>query len=355
MNISIKATAQQVEQLWFSQEADVAGSFEEFIGRRPVRYFSYGRWAILAALYSVGIKENDPVLLPAFICRDLLSAINTIGALPVYYHMERNLQGVELPTSLIEAKAALVVNYFGFPQKMEPFQRYCRMTGAALIEDNAHGFLSRDENGKALGTRGDIGIFSLRKTVMLPNGAALVMNSPENNYHLKPQIMPRTGIFISYRIKCTLRTLTPFINLRTIRALTIFSRRMRRLKTGYELLPSAPDAEYRLPYQEAPCRELFRAITHLDVAGECARRRQLYTLLDPLVRSAGYEPVFPSLPEHVVPYAYPFYSAENRIGKARKLLARIHLECFPWPELPDAVVSQAPEHYKSVWMIPFLW
>ncbi len=74
-----------------------------------------------------------------------------------------------------------------------------------------------------------------------------------------------------------------------------------------------------------------------------------------MMRNAGFKPVFDSLPDKVVPFAYPFYSAANQIGTAKQTLKKIDLECFPWPELPDAIFPKAPEHYRSVWMVGFLW
>jgi len=304
----------------------------------------------------LGCTNGDKILLPAFICRDLLSAINTAGFIPVYYDVNRNLQLADPPDLLPPAKAVLVVNYFGFPQNLDPFHQYCKRTGAVMIEDNAHGFLSRDEKGHALGTRGEIGIFSIRKTIALPNGAAMVINVPDRRYQLNPQkITSRAGGSISFTMKRILRKLQPFIDLRMIRLFVSIIRAARKIRTGHEILPSAPDAEFRLPENAVPCEALLSSLAHLDENHEVSRRRELYFILDSIIKRIGYEPVFPSLPDNVVPYAYPFYSSENKIGIARKTLKKIKLDCFPWPELPDAVNPKAPEQYKSIWMVGFLW
>ena len=117
-----------------------------------VRLFSLGRYALLAALRVTGVSPGDKVLVPGFICRDLLASIHAVQGTPVFYPVDRTLA----PQSLLAAqgaKAILAVNYFGFPQSLEPFRRYCAEHGASLIEDNAHGFLSRDALGHALGSR----------------------------------------------------------------------------------------------------------------------------------------------------------------------------------------------------------
>ena len=161
-------------------------NFEKFVNSPDIRYFSYGRHAIHAAIETAGIGMGDKVLLPSFICRELLSSINVTGATPIYYNVDESLQ-LSLPQeSLPHAHAILAVNFFGFPQDIAPFRAFCDRTGAILIEDNAHGFLSRDEHGIILGTRGDFGIFSLRKTLPIPNGAALLINTKGRKWTLPP-------------------------------------------------------------------------------------------------------------------------------------------------------------------------
>ncbi|MCX5829714.1 MAG: DegT/DnrJ/EryC1/StrS family aminotransferase [Deltaproteobacteria bacterium] len=356
MTVSPKDIAGYIHKLYFPPSRKVSWSFDDFIGRHPVRYFGYCRWALFEALQAAGIVKDDKVLIPGFICRDLLSAINTIGAIPSYYNVDKHTQLADDPDSLPWAKVILAVNYFGFPQKLEPFHRYCKRTGAVLIEDNAHGFLSHDEEGQALGTRGDIGIFSLRKTLMLQNGAAMVVNACDKSYTIKPQIeIKQAGMSISFATKLFLKKSSWFINLRMIRYLSLFIRTVRKITTGHWIAPSAPDAEFRLPVNAAPCIELRYSLDYLDVEQEISRRRGLYRLLDSVMRQNDFEPVFATLSAQVVPYTYPFYASGHRIDKAKEVLKKLHLECFPWPELPDAVAPEAPTEYKSVWMIPFLW
>ncbi|MCX5816442.1 MAG: DegT/DnrJ/EryC1/StrS family aminotransferase [Proteobacteria bacterium] len=356
MNTLQKANAERISHLCFPTENSGDWSFDAFVNHRSVRYFSYGRHALYEALRVIGCAKGDSVLLPAFICRELLSAINTIGAVPVYYHVDKDLQLAELPDALPFAKTILAVNYFGFPQSLEPFQRYAARTEAVIIEDNAHGFLSRDEEGQALGTRGDIGIFSLRKTLMLPNGAAMVINAHDKSYTIKPQIVPSAaGISISFRVKRLIHKSQRFIDLRMIRFLTSIIRTARKITSGNRIAPSAPDAEFRLPGNAAPCIELQYFLDHLDAEQEISRRCELYRLLDSVMRRNGFEPVFASLPEHVVPYAYPFYTSGNQIDEVKEVLEKLDLECFSWPELPEDVIPTAPNWFKNIRIIGFSW
>jgi len=347
---------QLAREIYRRPSIETGWSLEEYCKGSEIRYFSFGRHALYAALKSIGVAKGDRVLVPAFICRDLLSSINALGAIPEFYAVEKSLNIKDSPELLPDARVILAVNYFGFPQDMEPFRAYCARTGAVLIEDNAHGLLSRDGAGKALGTRGDFGIFSLRKTVSMPNGAALVLNSDRINCQLPSQLaFSNEPLLASFRLKRVLSRLVPYTGIFLPRLLTALGRKVRKLRTGHEIAPSPQDAETRLPENAAPCAALGDFLARVDETWEVARRRQLYVLLEGLVREAGGEPVFSGLPEHTVPYVFPFRATGDTLARIRHRLAKEGLECHPWPDLPDAVAPEAPDYYKSVWMVGFIW
>jgi len=330
--------------------------FGELLGNNNIRFFSYGRYALSEGLRIAGITSGDRVLIPEFICRDLLSAVNSIGAKVDYYPVNRTLQLSVNPDTMPAAKAVLAVNYFGFPQDLRPFHDYCKKTGAVLIEDNAHGLFSKDESGRFLGTRGDIGIFSLRKTLPIPDGAVLVLNNSGRGYKLSPQIeFSSNAEPLSFRVKHLLRRLVPFIGIWHLQFATSLTRYLRKIKTGHEILLSSHDAEIALPGVANPCKNLPSYLLSIDIDEEIERRRKLYVHVDILLRGLDCEPVFKGLPENVVPYGYPFYISADRITNIKKTLKKCGLECFRWPELPDVISASAPEHYKTIWFVSFLW
>lgn len=330
-------------------------SLEGLAPNKEIRYFSYGRYALLSGLAAIGIKKGDSILVPAFICRDLLASIHSIGAQPVFYPVNRKLQLAVPPTDLPSAKAVLAVNFFGFPQDLAPFEEYCSNSGAILIEDNAHGLFSQDEMGRFLGTRGDIGIFSLRKTISLPDGAALLLNRSDDNWTLAPQLpFSKAPPSKGFLIKKGLRRLVPFMGISLPRMLTTLGRLVRKLRTGHEIAPSPPDAERCLPGSAIPCQGLPGILAQVDPDREIQRRRETYQAVGAIILEGGGEPVFDDLPPGTAPYVFPFRATESALKRIKSLLADVGLECHPWPDLPDAVAPTAPEHYK-VWMVGFLW
>lgn len=345
-----------VKQVYYPPRRKTGWSLETFLGQGEIRYFSYGRYALQEALKTIGIRERDGVLVPAFICRDLLAAINSLGATPLYYPVGKDLQMAGSPDDLPNARAIVAVNYFGFSQNLAPFKVYCDRTGAVLIEDNAHGLFSRDEAGMALGTRGAIGILSLRKTVHLPNGAALLFNATDKGWLVPPQISSSSvAPSRTFKVKRLLRCLAPFVGVGILRQLTVLERRLRKLRNGYEITPSPHDVESKMPESAAPCQELLEILAGVDVDHEINRRRELYLELEKFIRAAGGEPVFKVLPKYTSPYGFPFYSSESQAKRIKKALGKVHLDCYKWPELPSEIEPYAPAHYKLIWLVNFVW
>lgn len=320
-----------------------------------IRYFSLGRHALAAGLKALAIGAGQSALLPEYICRDLLAAVHAVGAKAVFYPVGPDLSPASPQETWPLAAAVLAVDYFGFPQLLDPFRAYCTRTGAALMEDNAHGFLSRDESGISLGLRGDIGVFSLRKTFPLPNGAALVVLRPEAARQLDPQCsFENTAGAGSLRLKSMLRRFPLFGPIAAAGA-THLARGLRRLRTGHAIPPPAPDAEFRIPQPPEPYGGLLPDLAACDFAAEIERRRALYREFAALSRDWNVEPVFAALPANACPYGFPFRADEHGALKVRRAAERRGLDAFRWPDLPDAVAPRAPEHYRRIWVLNFLW
>lgn len=327
------------------------------IQHNRIYYYSYGRHAMHQGLKVCGIGKGDVVLMPELICRDLLSSIHALGAKVEYYPVGQDLQLSCDPENLPWAKAVVAVNYFAFPQRLEPFRKYCEINGSLLVEDNAHGFLSRDENFRFLGTRGDIGIFSLRKTLPLYNGAALTLNHVEK-YQSDPIQSPCSELpsSLGFKVKEGLRASVPFLGTCLPAIFTNVTRKIRRLKTGHEILPSLPDAEQNLPFETRPWQNLEKVIYHVNFDHEITRRQELFRAIHNLLQDLPLQPVFSELPPYVAPYVYPFYCKPGDINLIKKSLCQNSLECFPWPELPNEILNKScPEYYSRIWGVKLLW
>ena len=325
----------------------------DLIPSRQIRYFSFARRALAAGLNATAIRKGHCVLLPQFICRDILSSLAAVGARPVFYPVDARLQPAREPKDWPQASAVIAVNYFGFPQNLEPFRRYCALNNAVLIEDNAHGLFSRDDLGQLLGTRTEMGIFSLRKTLPLPDGAALSLSS-DRNWNINGKDSFETSNSLRYHLKQSYRALARhFGATHAFRGISLL-RNLRRLRTGNRLPEPEVQSEHYLPFPENPCEQLANPILVADPELEEKRRRTLYETVGNSLRKAGFEPLFETLPKGVVPYAFPFRASPEIIGKAFEILSSLGLEPLSWPDLPSTL-GETPTHYRNLWLVHFLW
>ena len=323
---------------------------EELYAPAAVRFHGFARHSLVEALRLVG-AAGGRVLLPSFICRDLLSAVAAADAEPAFYGVGPDLSPETSPERWPDARAVLAVDYFGFPAELPPFEAYARRTGAVVIEDAAHALFSRDEGGRLLGTRAPLGILSLRKSLPLPNGGALLANDPALAAKLPPQLPFVPAPSRRPALKAALRPWLGLVGARAAHAGLTALRSLRGDASGH--VGPDPDSERFLPEPAEPCPELERPLVCADPAIEASRRRALWTHCDGFARRAGLPPVFASLPDGVVPYAYAFRAKDPTA--ARALFAAEGLTTLPWPDLPAAVAPSAPEQYTNVSLVHFLW
>jgi hypothetical protein len=353
MRLSASETA-LIATIYDPPRATRSWMLKDVLPAGATRYYSLARWALVDALRICGVGAGDNVLLPELICREVLAAVYVLGATTVFYPVSRQLSPSCSAEDMAEAKAILAVNYFGFPQELRVFREYCHRTGAALIEDNAHGFLSRDTNGELLGSRGDAGLFSFRKTIAVPDGSALVLNDDRTMLQASEVLAP-SGVGVRYQVKQSFRRVVRHIGpVRTLGAIGAI-RQLRQLCTGDAVPPGAADAETRIPIPPRPCALVGRPISVADPEPEAERRRALYGLAGQFAEQVGAVPVFPRLPANVVPYGFPMFVSPAQVPRVTAEVGRFGLQLSQWPDLPGAVAPSAQEHYRALIVLPFLW
>jgi hypothetical protein len=319
------------------------------------RFFSLGRHALAEGLRATGIKAGDRILLPEFICRDVLASLHGVGADAVWYPVGEDLRPATPSETWPEASAVVAVNYFGFPQPFEPFYVYAARTGAVLIEDNAHGFLSRDEAGRWLGTRGDAGIFSLRKTLPLADGAALVVRNRRMAQSLAEPIVPTGRGYAPRSVwKARLRRM-PVAGVMAANAVTGAARLVRRLRSGHAIAPPDETVERSIPHPPAAHSGLMANLAALDVQREIERRRSLYREAEAAALSFGIGPLCAALPALVSPYGFPFRTdCDATLDRMRHWAKGRSAELIHWPNLPVAIEKDLPAWHHTLWLVNFL-
>lgn len=314
--------------------------------------YAYARHALVDALSLAGVTAGSTVALPAFICRDVLASVRALGADTAFYDVDESLRPVNLD-DLKDSKAILAVNYFGFPQDLAPFADYCSRTGAALIEDNAHGLFSRDAFGSLLGTRGDFGVLSMRKTFHVSTGAALL--APAGTVLRPSPPCSQSADARLDRLRFTFsrwerRTSIPFMP-----AMRSSVRAMRRLAGKPAVVVSTASEERSLPLDHSIGCTSQDVLNMQDPSLESNRRRELFDTIVPLlIGLPGLRLLHDRLAPGVVPYGIAFRADEEKLHKVERIARQYHVATMQWPALPEAVSPRAPVHYRNVWLVNFI-
>lgn len=146
-------------------------------------YYAYGKVALRDGLRTVGYTESGNVLVPAYLPDGVVEPLYDLGLEPRYYAIERDLGPdlEDLETRIDDwTRAVMAVHYFGFPQpRLDDILSLAGERGLLVIDNSAHSPFSR-RGSRLLGTFGDLGFTSLRKTLPLPDGALLIgIDAPE--------------------------------------------------------------------------------------------------------------------------------------------------------------------------------
>lgn len=293
------------------------------LGSGSVRLYASGRSALFHVFKSLNSGAGDTVLLPSFHCGVEVEAALRAGFEVGFYAVDKNLS-LDLKDLLgginVRTKAIVVVHYFGFPQEISSLRNVCRDKGIMLIEDCAHALYSQSSDGKWLGTKGDFAVFSMRKTVFLPNGGAVLVN---NTDAALPGVAKKH--FELAVVKSTIKSILEH-ELKRGGVFSVFSRFVlavfeKRNKGGKYTEEPEETGDNRW-YYDVPLYHYendISAISRLFWGNEDFRniiicRRKNYRRIEQRLKSRLKEVfVFPELPEGVCPLCFPIFVEQRDV------------------------------------------
>jgi 8-amino-3,8-dideoxy-alpha-D-manno-octulosonate transaminase len=139
---------------------------------------SSGTAALRAALAALGVGCGDEVVVPAFTFIATVNAVVSAGAVPVFAEVDEslNLDPTRLEDVVSERTVALLpVHLENVGADMDPIMEVAGRHGLGVVEDAAQA-IGSTYRGRALGTIGDLGAFSLQleKNITSGEGGAVV-------------------------------------------------------------------------------------------------------------------------------------------------------------------------------------
>jgi len=127
---------------------------------------SSGTAALHAAIAALDPEPGDEIVTTPITDMGALAPILYQGAIPVFADVDAascNVTAATLGARLSDRTRAIIVTHlFGNPCDMRPIMALASRHGVPVIEDCAQAFLAAD-HGRAVGTIGSIGIFSLQQ------------------------------------------------------------------------------------------------------------------------------------------------------------------------------------------------
>ncbi len=167
-------------------EADIC----RYTGAKACSALSSGTAALHLALILLGVEPGDEVICSSFTFSASVNPIRYQQAIPILVDSERDTWNMS-PELLQEAiedrikkgikpKAIIAVHLYGMPSKMDEIMEIGRQYEIPIIEDAAEA-LGSEYKGKAMGTFGEMGVYSFNgnKIITTSGGGALVSNNLE--------------------------------------------------------------------------------------------------------------------------------------------------------------------------------
>jgi dTDP-4-amino-4,6-dideoxygalactose transaminase len=144
-----------------------------------------GTDALVLALRACGVRAGDEVILPPFTFVATGSAVNALGAVPVFADIHPNTYNInpaELERRITpRTRAIVVVHLYGLAADMDPIMALARSKNLPVIEDAAQA-IGAAYQGRRAGALGDIACFSFYPTKNLGacgDAGMVVTNSQE--------------------------------------------------------------------------------------------------------------------------------------------------------------------------------
>lgn len=291
------------------------------------------RDAFSLAVYLLGLGANDTVVLPAYLCREVLKPFLGKTRVKIYdLRSDLTVDPEEIESKLEDdsVKMLVIINYFGFLQPYrKDLKKICADKGIILMEDCAHSLLTEGS-----GKTGDLSIYSFRKTLPLPDGGGLKIN--REGRKMTPNFYPK----IYSNVLSVLSILKSLSNFRS----EILSRAglSSRKKDVFPKVTMAKKNSRFLPLSTFAYNGMGNIMSFSEIIDK--RRRDYLFWQELTERSNLFIPVFSKLPLGVCPLGFPVKVKNRDLLISRLQKKSIYLKIH-W-HLPAAVGSEFVNSHK---------
>ena len=157
---------------------------EQRFGAHRVMLTTSGSTALDMASLLCDLQPGDEVILPSFTFSSTANAFAIYGAKLVFVDIRpdtMNIDETKIEAAITDkTRVILAMHYAGVACEMDTIMDIARRHGLLVVEDAAQAVMSTYK-GKALGTIGDLGCYSVHETknYSMGEGGAVVVNRPD--------------------------------------------------------------------------------------------------------------------------------------------------------------------------------
>jgi perosamine synthetase len=259
------ALKESFEIAWITEGPKTKEFHEKLLDLTGAKYGVFapnGTLAIYLALKAIGVGEGDEVIVPNFTFLGSGSAVEMVGATPVFCDVNNKNFQIDIDDAIRvttnKTKAIMPVHVYGTAVEMEKIISYSERYNVKIVEDAAQGIGVTYKN-KHVGAIGDIGTFSFfaDKTITTGEGGFITTNNEEyfqNLLYLRNQGRLDRGSFIHPRIGYNFRItdLQASLGIHQLSKLSYIKKKKTEIYTTYfARLSKIDDITFFMPNQDA--------------------------------------------------------------------------------------------------------
>ena len=169
-------------QLSFGSFVDgFESEFAKLCGTRKAIVCANGTCALHLALYALGLKAGDEVIVPSLTYVATANAVRYCGAEPVFVDVDEEtwcLNSKEVENAITSrTKGIIPVHFLGHPADMDSINRLAQIYNLWVVEDAAEAVFAKYK-GRPVGSLGTMGMFSFHsaKVITSGEGGAITLN-----------------------------------------------------------------------------------------------------------------------------------------------------------------------------------
>lgn len=217
-------------------QGSLAQEFERlvgaYIGASYGAVASSGTAALLLALKALRIGPGKEVVIPTYVCKDVLDAVLSAGATPVLCDVDEDwlISDTSAASRISAATAAIIIPYvFGISKDIGPL----RDLRVPIIEDCCQSFGAMAPQGRT-GTLGVVSFFSFHATKCLTTGEGGMCCSQDADLIRRiVEIRDGQGARVSCRFPTDLSDVQAALGLSQLRRYEAFLERRRAIAQSY--------------------------------------------------------------------------------------------------------------------------